>query len=220
MTEVELGRMDLGRNQYVVSLELGIFQGRPKSIRPNSETVKIRPMAREADSTHFRSPCAHNFGSTTRQHPGSPVVIMMSTQNSKQGTNSRSAVAKYSCKKVVKDDDPSGIGCHGCVKWFHGQYVSLSDDEVKWLNCLWMCDACLESNSPILPEAKSLSLQNDNITTHLKSVSGRIDSLREVVSNQNSKNLADSPANKSQLKDVVEKSRLQVTCYNGSLAII
>ena len=48
--------MDLGRNQYVVSLELGIFQGRPKSIRPNSETVKIRPMAQEADSTHFRSP--------------------------------------------------------------------------------------------------------------------------------------------------------------------
>ena len=55
MTEVELGRMDLGRNQYVVSLELGIFQGRPKYIRPNSETVKIRPMAQEADSTHFRS---------------------------------------------------------------------------------------------------------------------------------------------------------------------
>ena len=56
MTEVELGRMDLGRNQYVVSLELGIFQGRPKSIRPNSETVKIRPMAQEADSTHFFRP--------------------------------------------------------------------------------------------------------------------------------------------------------------------
>ena len=45
MTEVELGRMDLGRNQYVVSLELGTFQGRPKSIRPNSETVKIRPIS-------------------------------------------------------------------------------------------------------------------------------------------------------------------------------
>ena len=64
MTEVELGRMDLGRNQYVVSLELGIFQGRPKSIRPNSETVKIRPVAQEADSTHlFRPisvhPCIH-----------------------------------------------------------------------------------------------------------------------------------------------------------------
>ena len=56
MTKVELGRMDLGRNQYVVSLELGIFQGRPKSIRPNSETVKIRPMAQEADSTHFFRP--------------------------------------------------------------------------------------------------------------------------------------------------------------------
>ena len=118
-------------------------------------------------------------------------IYDMSAQNSKQGTNSRSAVAKCSCKKMVKDDDPSGIGCHECVKWFHGQCVSLSDDEVKWLgsrmNCLWMCDACLESNSPILPETKSLSLQNDNIKTYLKSISGEIDSLREVVSNQNSR---------------------------------
>ena len=118
-------------------------------------------------------------------------IYDMSAQNSKQGTNSRSAVAKCSCKKVVKDNGPSGIGCHECVKWFHGQCVSLSDDEVKWLgsrtNCLWMCDACLESNSPILPEAKSLSLLNDNITTYLKSFSGKIDSLREVVSNQNSR---------------------------------
>ena len=54
--------MDLGRNQYVVSFELGIFQGRPKSIRPNSETVKIRPMAQEADSTHFFRPISvHPF---------------------------------------------------------------------------------------------------------------------------------------------------------------
>ena len=56
MTEVELDRMDLGRNQYVVSLELGVFQGRPKTTRPNSETVNIRPMAQEADSTHFFRP--------------------------------------------------------------------------------------------------------------------------------------------------------------------
>ena len=55
-------------------------------------------------------------------------------------------------------------------------------------------------------KAKSLSLQNDNITTYLKSISGKIDSLRQVVSNQDSKNLADSPANKFQLKNVVEKS--------------
>ena len=48
--------MDLGRNQNVVSLEVGIFQGRPKSIRPNSKTVKIRPMAQEADSTHLFRP--------------------------------------------------------------------------------------------------------------------------------------------------------------------
>ena len=55
--------MELGRNQYVVSLELGIFKGRPKSIRPNSETVKIRPMAQEADSNHFfdQFPFTHVF---------------------------------------------------------------------------------------------------------------------------------------------------------------
>ena len=62
MTEVELGRMDLGRNQYVVSLELRIFQGRPKSIRPKSETVKIRPMAQEADSTQFFRPISVHPG--------------------------------------------------------------------------------------------------------------------------------------------------------------
>ena len=55
----------------------------------------------------------------------------MSAQNSKQGTDSISAVAKCSCKKEAKDNGPSGIGCHECVKWFHGQCVSLSDDEVK-----------------------------------------------------------------------------------------
>ena len=68
LTEAELGRMDLGRNQYVVSLELGIFQGRPKSIRPNSETVKIRPMAQEADSTHFFLPISvHPPGTTATE---------------------------------------------------------------------------------------------------------------------------------------------------------
>ena len=56
LSQVTIYRMDLGRNQNVLSLEICIFQGRPKSIRPNSETVKIRPMAQEADSTHFCSP--------------------------------------------------------------------------------------------------------------------------------------------------------------------
>ena len=74
MTEVELDRMELGRNQYVVSLELGIFQGRPKSIRPNSETVKIRPMAQEADSTHFRSP-QHRVYIAPRQVPVSQQKV-------------------------------------------------------------------------------------------------------------------------------------------------
>ena len=51
-----LSQVTGNRNQYVVSLELGIFQGRPKSIRPNSEMVKIRPMALEVYSTHFFRP--------------------------------------------------------------------------------------------------------------------------------------------------------------------
>ena len=77
MTEVELGPMDLGRNQYVVSLELGIFQGRPKSIRPNSETVKIRPMAQEADSTHFFRPISFDpFLSTHFRSPTFKVSML------------------------------------------------------------------------------------------------------------------------------------------------
>ena len=79
--------------------------------------------------------------------------------------------------------------------------VSLSIEEVKWLcfrtNCLWMCDACLEINSPMVPEARS---------SYIKSITGKIDSLQEVVLKQNSKSLADSPTDKSQLNAVVEKS--------------
>ena len=74
MTEVELGRKDLGRNQYVVSLELDIFQGRPKSFRPNSETVKIRPMAQEADSTHFFRPISVHPPGTTATEPGAREI--------------------------------------------------------------------------------------------------------------------------------------------------
>ena len=73
-------------------------------------------------------------------------------------------------------------------------------------NCLWMCDACLQDNSAILPEAESFSLLNDNITSHLKFITGKIDSLHDVVLKQNSKILAHSPAEKSQIKAVVEKS--------------
>ena len=75
--------MDLGRNQYDVSLELGIFQGRPKSIRPNSETVKIRPMAPEAESTHFFRPISvHPLSSRSRFK-----VLAWSGMSSRGGTS-------------------------------------------------------------------------------------------------------------------------------------
>ena len=92
MTEVELGRMDLGRNQYVVSLELGIFQGRPKSIRPNSEMVKIRPMAQEADSTHFFRPISvhpekRNNVKNPEKRPKYPKVIEIRLRSGKNKLN-------------------------------------------------------------------------------------------------------------------------------------
>ena len=44
-----------------------------------------------------------------------------------------------------------------------------------------------------------------SLTSYLKSIIEKNDSLQEVVLKQNSKNLADSPAAKSQMKAVVEK---------------
>ena len=82
--------MELGRNQYVVSLELGIFQGRPKSIRPNSETVKIRSMAQEADSTHFFRPIS--------VHPPSAWVRKFARNTCR-------------CGKLVEENGHHGLSC-------------------------------------------------------------------------------------------------------------
>ena len=69
-----------------------------------------------------------------------------------------------------------------------------------------MYDAFLEVNSSIIPEAKSFWLQHKNITSFLKTITGKIDFLQEVVPKQNSKTLAYSPADKSEIKAVMEKS--------------
>ena len=64
--------------------------------------------------------------------------------------HSKSAVKCGDCKKVVKDDDTSAIGCSSCGKWVHGSCAGLSDMEVIWLgtksNVVWLCDTCVNAN--------------------------------------------------------------------------
>ena len=121
----------------------------------------------------------------------------------------------------MKGDDPSAIGCHGCAKWFHGQCVSLSGDDVKWLgskkNCLWVCDACVgDDDSAFLPEAKSksLSLINENITSCLNKIVPKLikESLPSLVDENLKKVVSDSlPSSRdamtpTSVSDVVKKS--------------
>lgn len=91
--------------------------------------------------------------------------------STRQRGPSKSTAKCSCCKKLVKDDDTSGIGCHSCGCWFHGQCVALTTDEVQWLgsraNFLWVCDACL-SDEASKPEAKLNSIVKtvtDNVTS-------------------------------------------------------
>ena len=72
-------------------------------------------------------------------------------------TNSRSTTKCSNCKKLMKDNDTTAIGCENCRNWYHGACVSLTVADVKWLgskpNVLWLCHTCLES-SDYSPEAK------------------------------------------------------------------
>ena len=65
--------------------------------------------------------------------------------------HSKSAVKCGDCKKVVKDDDTSAIGCSSCGKWVHGSCAGLSDIGVIWLgtksNVVWLCDNCVNANN-------------------------------------------------------------------------
>ena len=65
--------------------------------------------------------------------------------------HSKSAFKCGDCKKVVKDDDTSAIGCSYCGKWVHGFCVGLSDLEVIRLgmksNVVWLCDTCVNANN-------------------------------------------------------------------------
>ena len=81
----------------------------------------------------------------------------------------------FKCKKVVKDDGISGIGCNSCGNWFHGPCVFLSAEEVKRLgsrpNCMRNCDKCVEDGDTPKTEAKLTSLVSKINDTVLKSLS-------------------------------------------------
>ena len=67
---------------------------------------------------------------------------------------SESSVKCGACKNLVKDTEQSGIGCSSFDKWFYGDSVSLSLEEIRWLgskpNVQWSCDVCLADNDTCL----------------------------------------------------------------------
>ena len=67
-----------------------------------------------------------------------------------------------SCKRVVKDGDPSGIACDNCSVWYHEcSCAGLSQEDVTVMGgvsgCLWICSSCRD-NDAFKSEAKSNSL--------------------------------------------------------------
>ena len=70
----------------------------------------------------------------------------MSSQRNRIG--STSACKCDRCKRKVKHDDATAIGCEKCGNWFHGACVSLSADEVsrnvKSKIAFLISDNCLE----------------------------------------------------------------------------
>ena len=67
-----------------------------------------------------------------------------------------------SCKRVVKDGDPSGIACDNCSVWYHGcSCAGLSQEDVTVMGrvsgCLWICssvalaDTMMPSNPKLSP---------------------------------------------------------------------
>ena len=65
--------------------------------------------------------------------------------------HSKSAVKCGHCKKVVKEDDTSAVGCSSCGEWVHGSRFGLSDMEVFWFGTkskmVWLCDTCVNANN-------------------------------------------------------------------------
>ena len=76
-------------------------------------------------------------------------------------TTSTSTSKCRSCKRVVKDDDESGIACDNCSGWFHGSCAGLSKDDVSAMGrisgCLWICTSC-RNDDVFQSEAKLTSL--------------------------------------------------------------
>ena len=73
--------------------------------------------------------------------------------------SSKISVKCGQCKKGVKEDDGSAIGCKSCQIWLHGTCAHLSEEEVKCLgderNYVWLCDSCVEQNDNIFISSKT-----------------------------------------------------------------
>ena len=82
----------------------------------------------------------------------------MASKNQKVNST-KTSVKCGQCKKGLKDDHGSAIGCESCQLWFHDTCAHLSEEEVKWLgakrNFVWLCDSCVEQNDNIFTSSKT-----------------------------------------------------------------
>ena len=69
---------------------------------------------------------------------------------------------KTSCKKMVRDEDPSGIACDSCDVCYQGcSCAGLSQDDVTVMGrirgCLWICSVC--HNDDVFTSEAKLNLK-------------------------------------------------------------
>ena len=96
---------------------------------------------------------------------------------------STSASKCGSCKKMVKDEDPSGIACDSCGVWYHGcSCAGLSQDDVTVMGrirgCLWICCVC-HNDDVFTSEAKLNSLiAKKEFKISVKSIQNSLDEIK------------------------------------------
>ena len=97
-----------------------------------------------------------------------------------------------SCKRVVKDGDPSGIACDNCSVWYHGcSCVGLSQEDVTVMGrvsgCLWICSSCRdddafksEAKSNSLFAIKELKISVNSVQNSLTEIKSKLEPAREI----------------------------------------
>ena len=97
-----------------------------------------------------------------------------------------------SCKRVVKDGDPSGIACDNCSVWYHGcSCAGLSQEDVTVMGrvsgCLWICSSCRDNDafksevkSNSLLAIKELKISVNSVQNSLTEIKTKLEPAREI----------------------------------------